>query len=876
MVLAVSPHPGLHDWHRHHGCTILSAQALFQKFVRIRRRSGASMATLIRRVLKGSLAAGVGLGFLSIVLIVGGLVWLQGSLPTVDGERTVFGMVQPVRVVRDRQAVPHIFAASLEDATRALGVVHAQDRLFQMDLMRRLGAGRLSEITGTLIGDLPLRVDKAMRAFGLYRAAANSLAALSEDARGLLRAYAEGVNSVLVAPDGPWPIEFQVLAYRPEPWQPADSLVWGKLMALQLSGNLWDELRRARLMAVLPPEQVGDLIDPSVPSGPTSLSDALDPVRLSRLAAVVETGLDGLMAHASASNAWAVAGRQTESGAPLLANDPHLRLEAPVLWYLARLETPDVSLVGATVPGVPAMVLGHNGWIAWGLTTPHSDTQDLFVERLAPDASDHYLTPAGAIPFETRAERIRVRFSEDRLLTVRATRHGPVLSDLGWDLAAASLDDGEVLSLAFTGFGSADTTAEALFRLNRARGWQDFVEALRAYQTPHQNILYAGRDGTIGLVSPGLVPIRRQGDGRLPVPGWTGDHDWIGTIPFDQLPRTVNPASGWVINANNPVIGAEGGRALGVSGQPAYRARRIEGWLGRPGRRSLEDSLALQMDTVSPAALDLLPSLLAVTVPPGSRAAAARARLAAWDGRMNRDSAAALIYQTWLETLAGALFGAAFTKAGIEWWRVDVRSVRLALDSGLGRRGSTWCRQSASSLSTVDESGPLPLCAEVLSESLTKAVVLLTDQYGDDMDRWRWGQAHRAALAHPLFGRIPGLKALINADIATDGGPYTVNRGSHRYSSRTVRFDHVHGAGLRVVYDLADLGRSRFMIATGQSGNPLSPHFRDLSFDWRNGRSFRLDGAADVVAADGLGTLWLVPTSSATALSPPALSRMAD
>ncbi len=530
----------------------------------------------MRWVKRLAIAAAVIVLVVPALALVGGRQWLRAGLPDYSRTLTVAGLGAPVRIVRDLHAVPRIQAESMTDAYFALGFVHAQDRLWQMDMMRRLGAGRLAEILPGAAGDWGLRSDRTMRTLGLYRLAESSYAALAPEVRYALDVYAAGVNFCLENWQGPLPVEFQLLGYRPEPWRPADSLVWGKLEALQLSGNFREELLRARLMTVLTTQQLNDIFPAG--SEPATLAAASDPDerRFAALAGRVAAALSEPLGPDTASNEWVVDGAHSASGKPVLANDPHLGLQAPILWYLARVETPELTLAGATVPGVPFHILGHNGAIAWGATSTGSDTQDLFVERLvpapSPDEAERYQTPLGAKPFDTRTETIKLRDGSSQTLTVRASRHGPILPEDS-PLANTKAAAGHVLALAFTGLSDKDTGSEAIYRLNRARDWKGFVNALRFHQAPQLNFVFADTGGTIGFISPGLVPVRARGNGSLPVPGWSGLWEWTGTVPFESLPQAVNPPSGRFVNANNAPVGPDYPRFLAARWPEPVRAR---------------------------------------------------------------------------------------------------------------------------------------------------------------------------------------------------------------------------------------------------------------------------------------------------------------
>ncbi len=739
------------------------------------------MTRILRFVLAG---IGVLLGLVAIAGIAGWL-WLRTSLPQTQGTIALDGVTANVDVMRDANGVPHIFAARAEDAFFALGYVHAQDRLWQMEMMRRLGAGRLSEIFGAPT----LRLDRYSRTFGLYRLAEEQTARLRPAERTLLDAYARGVNAYLHAHAGALPPEFVLMGYTPEDWRPADSLVWAKIMAMRLSRNWQTELLRLRLSGRLSPAQIQELWPDDDTGAPITLADQ-------RHAAAVPAGsLGGLIPRAftsaDASNGWIVAGTHTASGKPILANDPHLGFSAPILWYLAHVEAPGLSLTGATVPGVPLLILGHNAHIAWGMTTTGGDIEDLFLEDVDPADPARYMTPDGPKPFRVRKEEIRVKGGKPVILTLRATRHGPVLSDL--------LRDGEkdaaerpkqVIALASAALRPEDDTARALFQINRAQDWASFLDATRHFDSPQQNLFYADTAGNIGLIAPARLPLRRAGDGLAPVGGADGKHDWTGFVPFDGLPKTYNPASGLIINANNRLVGPTYPYDITHDWDSSWRAMRIQEMLRDVAKYRVEDAAAQQMDTLSTPARQLMPLLLAAPAA-SPLAAAAIERMRHWDFRMRRDRPEPLIYAAWLRqlmrTLAADELGPLFDDYG--------RS-RPGFVIAVLTRNKQWCDDVTT---PAKES-----CADRIALALVRALQEISKRQGDDIVRWRWGNVHRARFDHPLFSHVPLLDRFADLAIETDGGNDTVNRGLTAGHGRNP-FDHVHGAGFRAVYDLADL-----------------------------------------------------------------------
>ena len=604
-------------------------------------------------------------GLVLVILIAagGGWVWLRTSLPQVDGTLTLPGLTATVEIARDRYGVPHIRAWSDRDAFFALGFVHAQDRLWQMDFQRRFAAGRLSEV----LGPRTLASDRMMRTLGIYRLAEGTLQRLSPAARSALEAYAAGVNAYIAQHHRAWPLEFYVLRYRPQPWSPADSLVWGRMMGLFLSRNWHEEALRAVLTKRLSPAQLDLLFPPYPPDAPTTLARML--------------GI-GDPAFGSASDAWVLSGAHTASGKPMLANDPHLRFRMPGIWYLARIDTPDFSFAGATVAGMPFPVLGHNRRIAWGFTSAESDVQDLFVERIDPKHPGRYLTPDGPAPFATRTETIAVRGAPDTTITIRTTRHGPVISGL-----AASLDrltrPGEVIALETPTLAPDDRTAEALYRMARAHDWNEFRNALREWDSPHENIFYADVDGRIGYIAPARLPIRKAGDGSLPSPGWDGSHDWTGFMRFDDLPQTVDPPGGILFDANNPAGPRGHTDAYGRGVTTGWRARRIQQLLSGNRHYTAAYMTTMQMDALSLSARALLPLLLPAR-PATALGKKALSLLDGWDGTMDRNRPQPLIYTAWLRALVRLIFADELGDAYPAWAGLHTTQVIAVLDAASG------------------------------------------------------------------------------------------------------------------------------------------------------------------------------------------------
>ncbi len=775
---------------------------------------------------------------LVVIAAIAGVYLFYRAMPAYSGAAALPGLTAETRVWRDAYGVPHIFAPSLDDAARALGYVHASERLYQMETQRRVGQGRIAEIAGPdLVG-----VDRLIRTLDFYRLAESSFAALSPWAQARLQAYADGVNAFLETHENALPPEFLILGDKPEPWKPADSLVWGKLMSLQLSSNYAMEGLRAKLLQKLPPEQARWLFPMPQADWPVTTSPVANPSH-----AELDSPADQLGAllpeRHGASNEWVVSGARTVTGKPILANDPHLEIGAPILWYLARVVTPEGSVKGATVPGLPVVLLGQNDRIAWGITNAYTDAQDLFVETIDPANANQYLTPDGPKPFVTRDETIHVKGGADVALHVRETRHGPVLSDVDADLAALA-GAGKAMALAYTGLGGQDTTAESLLRVNAAHNWDEFLAALRFYQTPTQNLVYADVSGDIGYISPGLVPLRKSGDGLAPTDGASGQTDWIGTIPFEQWPQLHNPAAGFAFNANNALVADGHQPPLGQDWEEAFRARRIQQFFDTIDKHSLDTSAAMQADHVSLAAKDLLPFLKGVT-PSDERARQALALLAGWDGVTDKDRPEPLIFTAFLNALHRIML---VEKVGLSMSEKGPYAATTLIS--LLRDHPSWC----------DAPGkPDPDCRATLARALDEGLALVVKRDGADMSQWKWGHEHIALLQHTVYSHIPLLDRISDLSMPSSGDFYTLDRGGGFEVPADQPFARTHGAGFRGIYDLSDPDNSRFVITTGESGHIFSPHYRDLAPLWIVGKSITLSGSEDDLKRAGAQELVFTP-----------------
>jgi len=760
------------------------------------------------------------------------------AMPSYAGRAEIDGLKSETRVWSDAYAVPHIFADDFDSAARALGWLHASERLLQMEIQRRAGEGRLAEMLGP---DL-VKVDSFIRTLGFPRLAESSFAALSAETQSRLQAYSDGVNAWLAAHEDRLPPEFLILGDKPQAWTPVDSLVIGKLLSLQLSGNYRIEMMRARVAQKLGAEKAAwifpDLtLNSPITTAPEASSDH------STLDAYDALGRWSPFAH-GASNWWVVSGARTTTGKPILANDPHLDLGAPILWYLARIVTPGGSLKGVTIPGAPIVLLGQNDRIAWGFTTADTDTQNLFIETIDPTDPSKYLSPEGPKPFDTRDEIIHVKNASDVTLKVRSTRHGPVLSDI--DAAMRDLvGPGKAMALAFTGLGDKDTTYDALVGLDQAKDWDTFLSAMHLFQTPTQNISYADVDGNIGFISPGLIPTRKSGDGLTPSDGASGDFDWTGVLPFERLPQAFNPKAGFVFNANNALTPASEELTYGRDWEEPWRARRIQQWLDRPQKHDLDASAAMQTDHLSLALIAAKP-LMASIKPSDERARQALSLVAGWDGVTEADRAEPLIAEMFFYELSRMLLtkrtGVALNGEFGPFFVTGILS--------LVKEHPEYCSSEAQ---------PDPDCGQTLARAFDRALQRIVERHGADMSKWRWGDEQTALVQHKVFQHVPLLSWFSDLSFPSGGDFYSLDRGGGYDTPEDQPLARTKAGGYRGIFDLADPARSRFIIATGQSGHIFSKHYRDLLPLWRAGKGIALTGTEEELKAAGAQLMVFAP-----------------
>lgn len=751
--------------------------------------------------------AALGIAGLLLTAAVTAEAVFLGSLPRTKGTIAVPGLAAEATIGRDRWGVPTISASSETDLYYAVGFAHAQDRLWQMAFNRRLAQGRLAEV----LGSAGLTYDRFFRTLGLAPAARSSVDGLAPEARRLLDSYAAGVNAFLATRGGPLPPEFQLLWTGMEPWRAEDSVLQLKLVAFDLAGNWRQELTRARLATVLPRDRLDELLPPSPADDPLTYR-SLDSAALERLAAALPPAPDA----PAASNVWVIDGARSASGAPLLANDPHLGLSMPGPWYAARLEAPGLRLAGATLPGVPFVVMGQSEHLAWGVTNPGFDLQDLFVETPDPARPGHYRTPEGARPFETRVESIGVRGAEPVRLEVRRTRHGPVLSGLGGEADT-------VLALAWTGLDAADRTVEAGFAVARATDAAGFRAAFAPFAHPPLNVAYADRHGTIGMMSVGRVPVRASGDGRSPADGASGRHDWRGALATSALPSLQDPPDGWLANANNRLVEDGYPHLLTNDWEPPWRMRRIEALLRTTTAADLAVMRRIQLDRRS-GVWDDLRAWLLPSAPDDPEAGRWRRELLAWDGFGAPEAKEPLKFWSWLAEVGPAVWADELGPAAPMLGGLRATTLRY-----LHEEAQAWCDDRRT---PAHES-----CAEISARALSLARKGLAGRLGADESGWRWDTLHVAQLAHRPLDQVPVLRRLFSRSVPVGGDSGSVNVA---HVDLDEPFVSRHAASWRGLYDLADRGRARFILPGGQSGHPASRHYDDMLNAWREGSDLPL------------------------------------
>ena len=812
---------------------------------------------------------------LLVVSAAGLYVYLRQSLPQITGNVSVAGITGPVDIVRDADAIPHIFATTKLDALFGLGYAHAQDRLWQMEFQRRVGHGRLSEI----FGSETIPQDRFLRTVGFGRAARSAWDRLPEDARRQINAYCDGVNAFISAHRGRLlPPEFTLLRFEPEPFAGPDVLVWVKMMAWDLSANYTLELMRHDIAAKVGVDRMADLFPPypadglSIVGGASS-SDAGasgGAAPIARSPATGQLSMPGLMSTLSSgnpfvrdlllggtiealgSNNWVVDGTLTASGKPLLANDPHLGTHIPSLWYLAHMTAGDFDVIGATIPGTPAVAIGRNRFIAWGETNVAADVEDLYLERV--DAAGQTAEFRGARELmRTIPETISVKGAEPVRFDVRVTRHGPLVSDALNVVSGASKADPrpptyEPMAFRWTALDDEDTTVVAFLELNEARNWGEFTGALRQLIVPSQNFVYADVDGHIGYYAPGRIPVRASGDGSRPAEGWSGESDWNGWVPFEELPHSFDPPEHFIVTANNRPMPAGYPHLIALEYPEPYRAQRVTDLIGRRKGFTSNDFRDVQADTLSLHAQTLLPLLLHHVSATDSRTKQAEGILGQWNFEAAGDSTASAIFQAWFHHLAPALVGDELGPQVLPSYEGRFSYITRFATSVLTSGASPWCD---------NVSTPQPeTCDQTVTKALVDGLDDLQARMGGDVGRWRWDTIHHAVFPHQGLDSVAPLRPLLSRSVPNGGDWSTVNVGAVAAASP---YDQTSVAGYRHIVDLSPANDSRFMDAVGENGHFLSPHYDDFLAEWKAVRHKKMRMTRAEADSGAIGTLKLMP-----------------
>ncbi len=807
-----------------------------------------------------------------IGLVIAGLLlvyyFAARSLPDYDGTYAVAGISAPVEVVRDNANVPHLFGATDADVFFALGYVHAQDRMWQMTMLRRTAQGRLSE----LFGARTLPIDMLLRRLDLYGLATSSVAAQDAMTQAALAAYADGVNAWLAEVNtgarGRGAPEMWIFNHPVAPWQPADSVAILKLMALQLSSHLEAEVLRARISLVLPEARLRDILPDAPGAGIAALPEYAQLIpALPEFTGNMRLAYDPLSpvkpaALAGASNAWAAGISRSASGATLLASDPHLGLTAPSIWYLARLELQSGGVIGGTIPGVPVVMSGRSADLGWGITSSYLDDQDIHIEEVNPQNPDEYRTPEGWARFDSRDSIITVKDASAVTIRLQWSVNGPVLPPDVYDLGTIR-PQGHVTTLNWTALTPDDTTMTAAMRLMQATSVEEGLAATRGYVAPSQNLVLADRN-SIAMALIGAMPDRdpaHQSQGRLPTLGYLPENRWRGVLPVEDNPRFVNPVGGLIGNTNNKTVDRPFPQHVSFLWGDTQRIERWRFLMQQRGVHTRESFIEAQLDTVSPTARTLLPLVGADLWFTGEAAPAgtperqrqrALELLAEWNGEMNEHLPEPLLYAAWMRALQVRLIRDELGPLADEFTHVEPLFIeRVYRDIG---GASVWC--------DVLQSAPVETCTDIARLALDDALVWVGENHGTALESLRWGDAHQATHDHPVLGEVPFLRWFVNIRQSTSGDDNTLMRG-RTSGLDPVPFQNVHAAGYRGVYDFADPDSSVFVISTGQSGHPLSRHYDDLGELWRRGEYIPMSLDPALARAGAVGVMHLEPVSPA-------------
>ena len=772
-------------------------------------------------------------------------VYVLQSLAPLTGQAQLNGLSAGVEIQRDASDVTHIHAQNPVDAWRAIGYVHAQERGWQLAFNRQVMHGELSE----WLGEPSLETDKLMRTLGIIQAAQAQFDKLPLNTQKALEAYAQGVQAGYASAQWRAP-EFLILGINPvkdmKPWTAVDSVGWALMMALDLGGNWGHEFARWMALQTLSTDELWTLLPPypGEPRGTkvdfAALYQNLDVYAKPSSAKAAAWNQPHLMASSTldigvlegkGSNNWVVPGSNTQSGLPLLANDPHLGLSAPAVWYFAGLHAPAgklpdgqmhgaLNVVGATLPGLPFVVLGRTQKAAWGFTNTGPDVQDLFLEAL--EGKDSYRTPSGQQAFETRKEVIKVKGQGDVVIQVRTTRHGPVISDVQPAYAQFLNKDKYAMAIRWSALDPDNQTIVAGMDANFANSVAELRQAFSQNHSPMQNVVMADSSGKVLFKVAGKMPVRAPNNdlkGMLPAPGWLAQYDWQSWIPYDQTPEVSQAdieKQGWHATANQKILPSGYSQFLTNDWTGPERFDRIAQRLSAGSKLNASTMKAIQADVHSLAAERLLPYLQSLSSQ-HAKAPEALPLLKSFKGDMSRDSAGALIYAVWIDEVTRAIL---IPKLGETRFKAlfGKRSFRPAIEGILATQDPSWCGVTG--------------CQALMNKALDSALDKIVSMQGDKVSAWNWGRAHPALSSHRPFGNVKALAGFFDVVGPSGGDGFTVNVGQYWTHSATMPFATRHAASMRAVYDLANLDESGFIYQTGQSGHPFSSRYQDMKDEW--------------------------------------------
>lgn len=800
----------------------------------------------------------IGLGSLLFVIIVGGFLFLQHlvtrSFSSSEGSEGFSPIHHNVEIIRDPYGVPHIRASNEHDLMAAIGYVHAQDRLWQMDMLRRAGEGRLSEVFGTPT----VEMDKLFRTIGLRSIAEKMETRLHPKSRQILEDYTSGVNAFIETHRDNYPVEFDMLDYEPEPWKVSHSLLLVRLIAWELNLSWWTDLTYGEIATRVPPEMLQEII-PSYPDSirPTvprlQLRAALESARGFRYANRLYRELFGLGSLEAGSNAWAVDSTRSMSGKPMLANDPHLSMPSPARWYLLHGSAPGWNASGVSVPGVPVIVIGHNEHLAWGLTNAMLDDADYYLELVDTTKRSSYIFDGTSRPFIEREETIRIGKNDSLVIVVRESHHGPIINDVHpRHLHADSATHIAPIAMRWTGAEVSDEVY-GFYLMNQATGADDFSRGLRELTVPGQAVVYADVEGNIGYWTTGRVPIRGNRQVMLPLSGATAASEWKGFVPFEQLPKLWNPPEGFIACSNQNIADAAYPHYLSTLWEPTSRIRRIRTLLQSSTKFTAEDFKQFQQDITSPFAQDVSADLLRAfegTDLPDQHHVNALNYIRNWDYRFTQSDVTTTIFSvfftrlvqnTFQDEMGNDLFDN-FVFFGAIPYRVT--SQLLAKDS------SAWFDDIRTPVQETKEM--------ILRKSLSDAIAELRSTIGDEMKTWQWGSLHTVTFRHPFGTRKPLDKVFNLGPFPVAGGGTTLNKCEYKFSSPyTVSV----GPSMRQVIDLGDPLTAFTVITSGQSGQPLHDHYDDQIPLWLNGGYLSLSMDWREIERMNWSRLTLTPTT---------------